>query len=207
MALIDGTSTSSFLYCTPTPVTTTVVSTVYETVLPCAGPTGMWDATYTITDWCAGSCHGYTAPVVPPGFVVTTVHCPVCPTPEVEITCPGLPPTGTYPIPPPVVTGNGITATVTVYPSAPPKCAGPECPGASATTKCAGAGCPMVTAPAVPSSCGGGAAPCVTFATKPAGNNGTYPGGPIVVGGAPSVSRSLGLISGLAMIAGYVYLL
>ena len=75
MSLINGTSTSAFLYCTSPPATQTFYTTVYETVLPAACETSQWIATYTITETCAGNPADYVTAVVPPGFVVTTVSC------------------------------------------------------------------------------------------------------------------------------------
>ncbi|KAH7032787.1 uncharacterized protein B0I36DRAFT_100631 [Microdochium trichocladiopsis] len=192
-----STITSTFNYCTPPASTTTVVSTVYTTTLPAACETGYWDATYVITDYCYGSCEYYQYPVIPPGFGVTTVHCPVCPTPEYVITCPTTgtaKPTG--PLPPPVITGNGVTITcdtcgvtptVTIYES--------EATEAVATTYPPGPVVVGTGAPVYP--------PVVVTTGTQAGQ--TNP--PVVIAGAPSVSRSLGLISGLAVIAGYIYLL
>ncbi|KXJ92619.1 hypothetical protein Micbo1qcDRAFT_49876 [Microdochium bolleyi] len=196
-----STATSTFLYCTPT-AAATVTSTVYTTVLPAACETGIWDATYVITDYCLGSCHGYQYPKLPPGFGVTTVHCPVCPTPDVVITCPTSPagkPTG--PLPYPVVTGNGVTITgavatptITIHESSCTKDCQPTVypPGPVNPVN------PPVNPPVGPGSQGTIKPPTVQTAT---GYN------PIPTAGANSVSRSLGVISGLAAVAGYIYLL
>ncbi|KAI1092352.1 hypothetical protein F5B19DRAFT_213466 [Rostrohypoxylon terebratum] len=95
-------------------------TTVYETVLPAACETSQWLATYTITETCAGKPTDYVTPTIPPGFVVTTVACHACkPTTEIEITCPGAQPTGTW-VPTVSITGNGVTATITAYPTRTP---------------------------------------------------------------------------------------
>ncbi|KAI1139064.1 hypothetical protein F5Y05DRAFT_412928 [Hypoxylon sp. FL0543] len=100
------------------PVTQTHYTTVYETVLPAACETSSWLATYTVTETCTGNPADYVTPIIPPGFVVTKVACHACkPTTEIEITCPGAQPTGAgYPTV--SITGNGVTATVTAYPTA-----------------------------------------------------------------------------------------
>ncbi|KAI0840312.1 hypothetical protein F5Y06DRAFT_254093 [Hypoxylon sp. FL0890] len=100
------------------PVTQTHYTTVYETVLPAACETSSWLATYTVTETCTGNPTDYVTPVIPPGFVVTKVACHACkPSTEIEITCPGAQPTGAgYPTV--SITGNGVTATVTAYPTA-----------------------------------------------------------------------------------------
>ncbi|OTA84954.1 hypothetical protein M434DRAFT_165653 [Hypoxylon sp. CO27-5] len=100
------------------PVTQTHYTTVYETVLPAACETSSWLATYTVIETCTGSPDDYVTPIIPPGFVVTKVACHACkPTTEIEITCPGVQPTGSgYPTV--SITGNGVTATITAYPTA-----------------------------------------------------------------------------------------
>lgn len=271
------TSTSTFNYCTPTASTATsvITSTVYTTVLPAACETGTWDATYTITDYCYGKCQGAGGGYgyLPPGFGVTTVHCPVCPTKDIVITCPT---TGVaYPtggqnggLPPPVITGNGITATcdkcgptptitihesvctkdcgpaVTTYPPGPVNPVYPPGPvNPVSPSKPAGPGPsapPGGAYPVQPSTPGGANPPGPVYPVNPGTPGQVYPPGPVspanpgapkppmgtgsvvtpkpgqpgyptnppvVVAGATSVSRSLGLISGLAAIAGYVYLL
>ncbi|KAI0120218.1 hypothetical protein GGR51DRAFT_15851 [Nemania sp. FL0031] len=98
-------------------------TTVYETILPAACETGQWMATYTVTETIKGDKSNYVTPTMPPGFVVTTVHCHSCPEKEIEITCPGAQPTG-WGKPSYHVHGNGVTATVTATPApapAPPK--------------------------------------------------------------------------------------
>ncbi|KAF3063918.1 hypothetical protein GL218_02309 [Daldinia childiae] len=130
MHYFNVTNTAKFLSCTSTaltpiltpvtkttlsPVTQTRYTTVYETVMPAACETGQWMATYTVTETCTGKPSDYVPSVIPPGFVVTTVSCPVCqPATAIEITCPGVQPTG-YPTV--GITGNGVTATITATPA------------------------------------------------------------------------------------------
>lgn len=103
---------------TLSPVTQTHYTTVYETVMPAACETSSWMATYTVTETCTGKPADYVTPTMPPGFVVTTVSCPSCKPTEIEITCPGAYPTGPeMPAPTYSIAGNGVTATVTVYPT------------------------------------------------------------------------------------------
>ncbi|KAI1214512.1 uncharacterized protein F4807DRAFT_354 [Annulohypoxylon truncatum] len=102
------------------PVKEPQYTTVYETILPAACETSQWLATYTITETCMGKPTDYVTPTMPPGFVVTTVACHACkPTTEIEITCPGAQPTGTW-VPTVSINGNGVTATITAYPTNPP---------------------------------------------------------------------------------------
>ena len=89
-------TSSTFYYCTsptaptgPPPTATTVYTTTWETVLVTACPTTCFSTTYTITETCTGDSATYATPTVPPGFVISTVTCPVCPTPTMVITCPG----------------------------------------------------------------------------------------------------------------------
>ncbi|KAI1630643.1 hypothetical protein F4809DRAFT_256556 [Biscogniauxia mediterranea] len=148
MSLINGTSTSAFLYCTSPPATQTFYTTIYETVLPAACETSQWMATYTITETCAGNPADYVTAVVPPGFVVTTVSCPSCNPNEIEITCPGAQPTGMGK-PTVAIGGNGVTATITATPiAATPIAATPiRAPGmGSAPAAATGAPAPVVTA-------------------------------------------------------------
>ncbi|KAI0119128.1 hypothetical protein F4814DRAFT_228011 [Daldinia grandis] len=130
MPYFNVTNTAKFLSCTSTaltpvltpvtkttlsPVTQTHYTTVYETVMPAACETGQWMATYTVTETCTGKPSDYVPSVIPPGFVVTTVSCPAChPATAIEITCPGVQPTG-YPTV--GITGNGVTATITATPA------------------------------------------------------------------------------------------
>ncbi|KAI1391265.1 uncharacterized protein F4822DRAFT_180044 [Hypoxylon trugodes] len=134
MPYFNATSTAKFLsfatplvlHPTPPPVTRTTLSpvthsmytTVYETVLPAACETSQWMATYTITETCSGKPADYVTPTIPPGFVVTTVACHACEPHEIEITCPGALPTGVG-RPSFSITGNGVTATITAAPHVP----------------------------------------------------------------------------------------
>lgn len=78
-------------------------------------------ATYTITETVTGKKEEYKTHDKPPGFVVTTVSCPACKPTEIEITCPGAQPTASgEPKPTVHITGNGVTATITAYPTNPP---------------------------------------------------------------------------------------
>lgn len=118
MHFANGTATSVFLYCSSTlapPVAMPTYTTTYQTVLPAACETSSWLATYTITETCTGNpaAHPTAAAGPPPGFVVTTVKCPVCAEPEMTVTCPGVQPSGVMPTVT-VVATNGITATETV---------------------------------------------------------------------------------------------
>ncbi|KAL7625621.1 hypothetical protein AAE478_004841 [Parahypoxylon ruwenzoriense] len=115
MTFINGTSTAKFLSCTFPPATPTLYTTVYKTVLPAACETSQWLATYTVTETCAGNKADYVIPVIPPGFVVTTVACPACKPTKIEITCPGAQPTGTG-LPTVTIQGNGVTAAITASP-------------------------------------------------------------------------------------------
>ncbi|KAI2463121.1 hypothetical protein F4781DRAFT_145360 [Annulohypoxylon bovei var. microspora] len=108
------------LHTTLYPVKEPHYTTVYETILPAACETSQWMATYTITETCVGKPTDYVTPTMPPGFVVTTVACHACkPATEIEITCPGAQPTGTW-MPTVSITGNGVTATITAYPTSAP---------------------------------------------------------------------------------------
>ncbi|KAI1464632.1 uncharacterized protein F4812DRAFT_161369 [Daldinia caldariorum] len=210
MPYFNATNTAKFLSCTSTaltpvltpvtktmlsPVTQTHYTTVYETVLPAACETGQWMATYTVTETCTGKPSDYVPSVIPPGFVVTTVSCPVChPATAIEITCPGIQPTG-YPTV--GITGNGVTATVTATPAgypmgnpgayptkvpAHPKpvvpgpcsgvgpkpvpipCAGPGCPEGLGSMPCFGPACPRPGNPGAPPCHGPG---CPSFGPGP----------------------------------------
>ncbi|KAI0883328.1 uncharacterized protein GGS22DRAFT_168432 [Annulohypoxylon maeteangense] len=140
------------LHTTVYPVKEPQYTTVYETILPAACETSQWLATYTITETCIGKPTDYVTPTMPPGFVVTTVACHACkPATEIEITCPGAQPTGTW-VPTVSITGNGVTATITAYPTSTPtthtrtvpavpthtvvgSCSGPgPCPGSGSGT-------------------------------------------------------------------------
>ncbi|KAI5923861.1 hypothetical protein F4810DRAFT_197706 [Camillea tinctor] len=225
MSLVNGTSTSAFLYCTAPPATQSFYTTIYETVLPAACETSSWMATYTITETCAGSPVDYVTAVVPPGFVVTTVSCPSCNPNEIEITCPGAQPTGMG-MQTVAIIGNGVTATITAAP-APATPVGAPGMGATAT----GAAAPGVTAIVGQAgvSCSSGACVGANGATgsgstsgssnmggssgSSASNNTTgitgNAGTPPVAftGAASSLTRNLALVSGLALVAGHFFLL
>ncbi|KAI0597984.1 hypothetical protein F4775DRAFT_202861 [Biscogniauxia sp. FL1348] len=267
MSLINGTSTSAFLYCTSPPATQTFYTTIYETVLPAACETSQWMATYTITETCAGSPADYVTAVIPPGFVVTTVSCPSCNPDEIEITCPGAQPTGMGK-PTVAIGGNGVTATITATPivatpvAATPTAASPiGAPGmSSAPAAATGAPAPVVTAIVGQAGIGGsvgsssscGSSGCVgvigtngnngnngsNSSIVSGGNNGATGSGsssgsgnmggssgssasnsttgitgtagtpPVSFTGAgSSLTRDLALVSGLALISGYFFLL
>ncbi|KAI8959534.1 hypothetical protein F5Y11DRAFT_332647 [Daldinia sp. FL1419] len=213
MPYFNVTNTAKFLSCTssalapvlhhvtkttPAPVVQTQYTTVYETVLPAACETGQWMATYTVTETCTGTPSEYTPKVIPPGFVVTTVSCPICqPATTVEITCPGVQPTG-YPTV--GITGNGVTATITATPNAypmgrpgayptkvpghsvpagPGSCFGHDsCPEAGpkpVPIPCAGPGCPIPEGPGPVVSCHGPECPRPDFEFTPGGNPGSPP--------------------------------
>ncbi|KAI1861246.1 hypothetical protein JX265_008590 [Neoarthrinium moseri] len=116
-AIMNGTATSVFLSCTPTPATQTVFTTVYVTTLPAACATSSWMATYTVSEICSGSPADYRPGPIPAGFVVTTVTCPSCKPTELTITCPGAQPTGAARTV--FIEGNGVTASITPSPVAP----------------------------------------------------------------------------------------
>ncbi|KAI3335006.1 hypothetical protein F4824DRAFT_162905 [Ustulina deusta] len=118
-------TSSAFLYCPP--VTQTLFTTIYETVLPAACETSKWLATYTITETCLGNKADYVTPTMPPGFIVTTVSCPICPESEVVITCPGAQPTG-FGRPTVQISGNGVTATIIASPATIPTNSSPATP-------------------------------------------------------------------------------
>ncbi|KAK6952187.1 hypothetical protein Daesc_006720 [Daldinia eschscholtzii] len=169
MPYLNATNTAKFLSCTSTaltpvltpvtrttlsPVTQTHYTTVYETVMPAACETGQWMATYTVTETCTGKPSDYVPSVIPPGFVVTTVSCPVChPATAIEITCPGVQPTG---YPRVGITGNGVTATITATPAGYPM----GHPGAYPTKV------PAHPKPVVPGPCFG-PGPCPGVGPKP----------------------------------------
>ncbi|KAI1663098.1 hypothetical protein F4813DRAFT_384665 [Daldinia decipiens] len=174
MHYFNVTNTAKFLSCTSTaltpvltpvtkttlsPVTQTRYTTVYETVMPAACETGQWMATYTVTETCTGKPSDYVPSVIPPGFVVTTVSCPVChPATAIEITCPGVQPTG-YPTV--GITGNGVTATITATPAGyPVGNSGPY------PTKVPSRPIPAHPIPAGPGSCSG-PGPCPGTGPKP----------------------------------------
>ncbi|RYO89798.1 hypothetical protein DL764_008536 [Monosporascus ibericus] len=125
MSMSYSLTSSVFLSCVPAPMTETVTgtttefTTVYETVLQAACPTGQWWPTYTITETCTGDPAVWTPNTIPPGFVVSTVKCPVCEPTDVVITCPGAQPTGI--VPSYVIEGsNGVTAVEITATPAPP---------------------------------------------------------------------------------------
>ncbi|KAI0471135.1 hypothetical protein GGR56DRAFT_668030 [Xylariaceae sp. FL0804] len=182
-------------------------TTVYCTTLPAACETGTWLATYTVTETCTGNPAEYTAPAMPPGFVVTTVSCGACqPATEIEITCPGAQPTEmgapTY-----QVEGNGVTATITATATASPA-------GAPAMGGGAPAAAPTATAPA---AAAGSSAPGSYYAPSgspgsPGSMGGNYSASPsqmpaAVEAGASPLMRSLATGTALLLIAGHFFLL
>ncbi|KAI1165267.1 hypothetical protein F5B18DRAFT_209092 [Nemania serpens] len=189
MHFANVTSTSAFLYCPP--VTQTLYTTVYETVLPAACETSQWLATYTVTETCSGKKSDYVTPTMPPGFVVTTVSCAVCAESEIEITCPGAYLTGmgkqTVEI-----GGNGVTATVTASPTP----AKSRFHAVATPTK--GATPPANEGMGSGSGSGG----------KGGANNDTTSRPPVAVSGAAVTwKRSLVLGAGLTFVAGHFFLL
>ncbi|OIW29788.1 hypothetical protein CONLIGDRAFT_680604 [Coniochaeta ligniaria NRRL 30616] len=177
--------TAEFLECTPytSVATSTVFVTSYCVTLPAACPTSEWIATYTITTTCTGDEAAWTAPAVPPEFEVTTVVCDVCAQKTQTITCPNAEATDVS------VEGNGVTVTVAPTPGSVNTAAGAENTGAATGGS---AVAPTVTGISVPSSTGTGAAES----------------GYVTVAGAPlSMKKSLGLMAGLALIAGQFLML
>ncbi|KAJ1328992.1 hypothetical protein MN608_05723 [Microdochium nivale] len=149
------TATSTFLYCTPT-AAATITSTVYTTVLPAACETGIWDATYVITDYCHGGCGGYEHPTIPPGFTVSTVHCPVCPTPR--LSSPARPPALASPPAPsspqvasPRPTSPATVATVAALPRPSPSTSPSAPPAAARLPPTPGPRCSPPVRPRLPS--------------------------------------------------------
>ncbi|KAI1498476.1 hypothetical protein F5X99DRAFT_393293 [Biscogniauxia marginata] len=230
MSLINGTSTSAFLYCTSAPATQTFYTTVYETVLPAACETSQWMATYTITETCAGNPADYVTAVVPPGFVVTTVSCPACNPNEIEITCPGAQPTGMG-MQTVAIGGNGVTATITASPTAAPGFGGfPAAPTGAVVPPVATIGnpsCPGCTS-GMGGSSGANSSNVSSSSSGSSGSSGSNSvGGESGMGnkggngtasttstpplafaaGASSLTRNLALISGLALVAGHFFLL
>ncbi|KAI0157849.1 hypothetical protein GGR57DRAFT_58339 [Xylariaceae sp. FL1272] len=183
-------TSSAFLYCPP--VTQTLFTTVYETVLVAACETGSWEATYTITETCAGNPSDYVTPTIPPGFVVTTVSCSVCEEEEIEITCPGAQPTGMG-MPTVEVAGNGVTATICATPPPAPAMGGSPAPAG-----------PVATGESLPPTNESGMGGAGSNGLGGAGSNGTVissnPTTPITAG-ASSVKRSLLAAAGMAVLA------
>ncbi|RYP32176.1 hypothetical protein DL767_005332 [Monosporascus sp. MG133] len=237
MSVSYSLTSSLFLSCVPAPMTETVTgtttefTTVYETVLQAACSTGQWWPTYTITETCTGNPAVWTPNTIPPGFVVSTVKCPVCEPTDVVITCPGAQPTGI--VPSYVIEGsNGVTAveiTATPAPPAPapaPPMGGPttmatavanpptEGMGGMGGDGGAPAASGMAEMPGMPGSAGthgmGGEAPQgapPVNANVP--GNGTMMPAPTmpITAGAPSLKRSLVVFSSLAVVAGQFFLL
>ncbi|KAI1259339.1 hypothetical protein F5Y18DRAFT_433379 [Xylariaceae sp. FL1019] len=213
-------TSSAFLYCPP--VTQTLFTTVYETVLVAACETGSWTATYTLTETCAGNPSDYVTPTIPPGFVVTTVSCSVCEEEEIEITCPGAQPTGMG-MSTVEIQGNGVTATICATPPPAPAMGGSPAPAGPTAT---GESIPSTnesnppangsnppTDESIPPSnesgmggagsngIGGGAS---SNGVAPAGSNGTViSSNPTMppTAGASSVKRSLFAAAGMAVLA------
>jgi len=184
--------TAEFLECTPyTSVpTSTVFVTSYCVTLPAACPTSEWIATYTVTTTCTGDKAHWTAPAVPPEFEVTTVVCDVCAHKTQVITCPNAEATNV------VVAGNGVTVTVAPTPGAANTAAGAAQTGAAGAAA-GGAG-------------GAAAAPTVTAVNAPTatGTGSASSSGYVTVAGAPlSMKKSLGLMAGLALVAGQFLML
>ncbi|KAI0201085.1 hypothetical protein F4808DRAFT_138436 [Astrocystis sublimbata] len=143
MELANITAGAALLYCPPV---TQIYTTVYETTLLAACETGSWMAAYTVTETCAGHITDYVTPTMPPGFVVTTVHCHACEDPDVVITCPGAKPTGMGNPMVNIECDNGVTATITAPPVPPhTHVAPPSIPTGGFTTSyaggCGGSGC------------------------------------------------------------------
>ncbi|KAI0167173.1 hypothetical protein GGR52DRAFT_92025 [Hypoxylon sp. FL1284] len=220
------TTTAMFLSCTPpptyttlSPVTQTMHTTVYETVLAAACETSQWMTTYTVTETYTGSPAIYTTPTIPQGFVVTTVVCPACKTTEIEVTQPAVStPTVT------IMTSNGVT-TVTTTPTAAPSMAssaayptGTKETGSTLTAVPATSGY-MSSQPsyAVPSSCSGSAcSTAVSVVTSRPGSScsssgcnstTTAPPAAVVTAGAPPLKGALELFPALALLAGHFFLL
>ncbi|KAI1192060.1 hypothetical protein F5B17DRAFT_128504 [Nemania serpens] len=194
MQFANVTSTSAFLYCPP--ITQTLYTTVYETVLPAACETSQWMATYTVTETCAGHKSDYVTPTIPPGFVVTTVSCAVCAESEIEITCPGAYPTGmgkqTVEI-----GGNGVTATITASPTP-----------AKSRTHALTTPTKVVTQPVNGGMGGGIGSGSGSGNPGSMANNGTMSHPPVAVSGAAVTwKRSLVLGAGLTFVAGHFFLL
>ncbi|RYP69091.1 hypothetical protein DL771_006322 [Monosporascus sp. 5C6A] len=229
-------TSSLFLSCVPAPMTETVTgtttefTTVYETVLQAACSTSQWWPTYTITETCTGNPAVWTPNTIPPGFVVSTVKCPVCEPTDVVITCPGAQPTGI--VPSYVIEGsNGVTAVEITATPAPPAPAPPMGGPTTMATGIAnpptggeedmgsmggeGGGAPPASGiPGMPGSAGtpgmGGEAPQgAPPVNANAPGNGTMMPAPTmpVTAGAPSLKRSLVVFSGLAVVAGQFLLL
>jgi hypothetical protein len=113
--------------------------------------------------------------------VTTTVTCDVCAHQTQTIVCPNVEATNV------VVAGNGVTATVA------PGAANTAAPGAAQTA--AGGG-------------GAAAAPTVTGVVAPGNTGAASSSGFVTVAGAPlSMKKSLGLMAGLALVAGQFLML
>ncbi|XXH00371.1 hypothetical protein Hte_006715 [Hypoxylon texense] len=229
------TSTAMFLSCTPppmyqtlapaqpttlSPVTQTMYTTVYETVMPAACETSQWMTTYTVTETYTGKPAEYVTPAIPQGFVVTTVVCPDCKPTEIVVTRPTETPTVS------IITGSGVTSTITITPTETPSMKGPAVyptgtkKAGSTVTAVPGTSSYPGSGPSypVPGSCSGPgcAHPGGVAAPKPgpascgsSGCNGTSTTPPpaIVTAGAPPLQGAFQLFSGLALLAGYFFLL
>ncbi|KAB5563190.1 hypothetical protein GE09DRAFT_1219760 [Coniochaeta sp. 2T2.1] len=217
--------------------TSTVFLTSYTVTLPAACPTSEWEATYTITTTCTGDRAHWTAPAVPPEFAVTTVVCDVCAHKTQTITCPNAGATNVEVGGNGVTVTVAPTPAPTAAPAAPantgaPAAGGgaPAAPGAGAPpaaesgAPAAGGGAPAASggaaaAPGAPPAAESGApaaggagaapapgAPTVTPINPPAatGTGADF----VTVAGAPlSMKRSLGLMAGLALVAGQFLML
>ncbi|KAI1328758.1 hypothetical protein F5Y16DRAFT_367841 [Xylariaceae sp. FL0255] len=206
MSLINGTSTSAFLYCPPT--SAPLYTTVYETVLLAACETSSWQATYTVSEVCTGAQSDYVTPTIPPGFVVTTVNCN---NEDVEITCPGAQPTGMG-MPTVSIEGNGVTATIVATPPPAPPAAAPAMGGAAASPAAVMGGAAASAAPAMPTATLQTVVPAANQIGGSVGgsiSNGSAPAQPTmpVMAGASSTKRSLLAGAGLAVLALPVFLL
>lgn len=193
------TTTTSFLVCTPAPVTSSVTSTFTETytvTYPAACPTSEWMATYTVTEICTGLPGLWTTPACPPNFYTTTVVCDICEHPTQVITCPNALATAQPGAPGVIgVGGNGITVTVEIDINYHPPTGVPAAPGGVPGEVCStcGPAVPVQTgaprSPAAPgevcSTCGPnggpGAPPAATGVPAAPGTPGA-PGAPQVTG-------------------------
>ena len=198
MSFNNGTSTSLFVSCPATcaAATATQFTTGYETVLQAECPTGQWMATYTIEEVCDGPQSLWTPPAIPPGFVVTTVDCPVCPEKSVEITCPGAQPTGEgIPPPPYTINGNGVTADIVATPVPAAPAQGGPAPAATTLATAIAGGAPAGGAPAGGAPAGGAPAGSAPGSAAPGSEAGSAPAAgsaPGEAGSAPAAGSAPG---------------
>jgi hypothetical protein len=189
MAFIGGTSTSAFLACSPTAATTTVFTTSYVTELAAACPTSSWTATYTCEEVCTGNPAEWTQPAFPNGFVVSTVECDECSPTEIVITCPGAQNTQAGQYASVSVWGNGVTAVATASAVVAPAVATAY---AAATAAAAASAAAAATA---------GSSGASSSADSSASSGSTGSTSSVVTAGAPSMKRSLAVLSGLFFVA------